>query len=123
MFSEKFSLKKTFAESYNPLCVGNPGPPKLYGTRKVAQLTGDIDRETGNKTLNQTVKRFEIYGTDLGISFIYNGKLYFHFGDTTRRGPVEGLPKSALPGTHYNENETDYDAIAYTTSDRAYDGI
>ena len=44
MFSEKFSLKKTFAESYNPLCVGNPGPPKLYGTRKVVQLTGDIDR-------------------------------------------------------------------------------
>jgi hypothetical protein len=123
MFSEKFSLKKTFAERYNPLCIGNPGPPKLYGTRKVVQLTGDIDRETGNKTLNQTVKRFEIYGTDLGISFIYNGKLYFLFGDTTRRGPIEGLPKSALPGTHYNENETDYDAIAYTTSDRAYDGI
>ncbi len=90
MFSEKFSLKKTFAESYNPLCVGNPGPPKLYGTRKVAQLTGDIDRETGNKTLNQTVKRFEIYGTDLGISFIYNGKLYFLFGDTTQKRANRG---------------------------------
>jgi len=47
----------------------------------------------------------------------------FLFGDTTRRGPSEGLPKSALPGTHFNEIETDYDAIAFTTSDRAYNGI
>jgi hypothetical protein len=123
MFSEKFSLKRTFSESFNPLCVGNPGPPKLYGTRKVVQLTGDIDRETGKKTPNQTAQRFEVYGTDLGISFNNGGKLYFLFGDTTRRGPSEGLPKSALPGTHYNEIETDYDAIAFTTSDRAYDGI
>jgi len=123
MFSEKFRLKKTFSESFNPLCVGNPGPPKLYGTRKVVQLTGDTDRETGKKTPNQTAQRFGVYGTDLGISFNYNGKLYFLFGDTTRRGPLEGLPKSALPGTHYNEIETDYDAIAFTTNDRAYGGI
>ncbi|HZA06443.1 MAG TPA: DUF4185 domain-containing protein [Nitrososphaeraceae archaeon] len=123
MFSEKFILKKTFSASYNPLCIGNPGPAKLYGTRKVVQLTGDIDRETGSKTINQTAKRFQIYGTDLGISFICGGKLYFLFGDSTRRGPSEGLPKSALPGTHYNEIETDYDAIAFTTSERAYDGV
>jgi hypothetical protein len=123
MISEKFSLKKTFSESYNPMCIGNPGPAKLYGTRKVVQLTGDIDRETGNKTINQTVKRFNIYGTDLGVSFIYRGKLCFLFGDTTRRGPSEGLPKSGLPGTHYNEIETDYDAIAFTTSIHAYDGV
>lgn len=123
MFSEKFSLRKTFAESYNPLCVGNPGPPKLYGTRKVSQLTGDVDPETNKKTLNQTSSKYSVYGTDLGVSFPYNGKLYFLFGDTTRRGPSEGLPKSAMPGAPYNEDETDYDAIAYTTSDRAYDGI
>ena len=123
MFSEKFSLKKTFSESFNPLCVGNPGPPKLYGTRKVVQLSGDTDRETGKKTPNLTAQRFGVYGIDLGISFNYDGKLYFLFGDTTRRGPLEGLPKSALPGTHYNEIETDYDAIAFTTSDRAYEGV
>ena len=123
MFSEKFSLRKTFAESYNPLCVGNPGPPKLYGTRKVSQLTGDLDPETNKKTLNQTATKFSVYGTDLGVSFPYGGKLYFLFGDTTRRGPSEGLPKSAMPGAPYNEDVTDYDAIAYTASDRAYDGI
>ena len=113
MFGEKFSLKRTFSESFNPLCVGNPGPPKLYGTRKVVQLTGDTDREISKKTPNQTAQRFGVYGTDLGISFNYDGKLYFLFGDTTRRGPSEGLPKSALPGTHFNEIETDYDAIAF----------
>jgi hypothetical protein len=123
MFSEKFSLKKTFAESYNPLCVGNPGPPKLYGTRKVVQLTGDTDRERGTDTPNQTGKRYQVYGTDLGISFVHDGKLFFLFGDTTRRGTSEGLPKTALPGTHFNEDETDYDAIAFTTSDSAYNGI
>ncbi len=123
MFSEKFSLKKTFAESYNPLCVGNPGPPKLYGTRKVVQLTGDTDRERGTDTPNQTGKRYQVYGTDLGISFVHDGRLFFLFGDTTRRGTSEGLPKTALPGTHFNEDETDYDAIAFTTSDSAYNGI
>jgi hypothetical protein len=123
LFSEKFSLRKTFAESYNPLCIGNPGPPKLYGTRKVAQLTGDTDPETNKKTFNKTATKFSIYGTDLGVSFPYDGKLYFLFGDTTRRGPLEGLPKSAMPGAPYNEDVTDYDAIAFTTSDRAYDGI
>ncbi|HZH38482.1 MAG TPA: hypothetical protein VEX17_00260, partial [Bacillales bacterium] len=76
MFSEKFSLRKTFAESYNPLCVGNPGPPKLYGTRKVSQLTGDVDPETNKKTSNLTSSRYSVFGTDLGVSFPYNGKLY-----------------------------------------------
>lgn len=123
MFNESFGLKKTFAASYNPLCIGNPGPPKLNGTGKVVQLTGDTDRERNCKTSNQTATRYKIYGTDLGVSFLYDGKLFFLFGDTTRRGPDEGLPQTGLPGTHFNENETDYDAIAYTTSDRAYEGI
>lgn len=123
MFNEKFGLKKTFAASYNPLCIGNPGPPKLNGTFKVIQMTGDTDRGRNSKTGNQTASRYKIYGTDLGVSFLYNGKLFFLFGDTTRRGPDEGLPQTGLPGTHFNENETDYDAIAYSTSDRAYEGI
>ena len=107
----------------NPLCNGNPSPPKLSGTIKVIQLTGDIDRETGKETLNKTGKRFGIYGTDLGVSFIHNGRLYFLFGDTNRRDPDAGLPASAFPGEDFNEELTDLDAIAYTTSDRAYNGI
>lgn len=122
MLNEKFDLPNTFAVSYNPLCVGNPGPAKLSGTRKVIQLTGDIDRETQLATPNQTGKNFGIYGTDLGVSFLHDGKLYFLFGDTTRR-PVSGIPQSALPAAPYNEAETDFDGIAHTTSDRAYNGI
>jgi Domain of unknown function (DUF4185) len=107
----------------NPMCIGNPRPPKLYGTRKVIQLTGDIDRETGKNTINETGKRFGIYGTDLGVSFIHNGRLYFLFGDTNRGRPPSGLPSEAKPGEDFNEAETDYDSIAYTTSDHAYEGI
>ncbi len=107
----------------NPLCNGNPAPPKLSSTIKVIQLTGDIDRENGKETLNKTGKRFGIYGTDLGVSFIHNGRLYFLFGDTNRRDSDTGLPASAFPGEDFNEELTDLDAIAYTTSDRAYNGI
>ena len=38
MLNEKFDLPNTFATSFNPLCVGNPGPVKLSGTRKVIHL-------------------------------------------------------------------------------------
>jgi Domain of unknown function (DUF4185) len=107
----------------NPLCIGNPRPPKLYGTRKVVQLTGDIDCETGESTINQTGKHFGIYGTDLGVSFVHDGKLYFLFGDTNRGRPPSGLPLEAKPGEDFNEAETDYDSIAYTSSDHAYEGI
>ena len=123
MINETFDLQNTFAVNFNPSCIGNPGPAKLFGTRKVIQLTGDIDRETGHMTINQTGKKFGIYGTDLGVSFLHDGKLYFLFGDTTRRGPDGGIPQSAMPAAPYNEDETDYDSIAYRTSDRAYDGI
>jgi hypothetical protein len=123
VFNEKFGLKRTFASGYNPQCIGNPGPPKLNGTRKVIQLTGDTDRDRNCETNNLTATRYKIFGTDLGVSFPYDGKLYFLFGDTTRRGPDEGLPQTGLPGTHFNEKETDYDAIAYSTSDSAYKGI
>jgi Domain of unknown function (DUF4185) len=116
-------VHNSFLMNYYSLCAGNPGPNKLYGTRKVIQLTGDIDRETGQKTLNETGARFGIYGTDLGVSFLHDGKLYFLFGDTNRRRGKPGLPATAMPGEDYNEAATDYDAIAYTTNDRAYGGI
>jgi hypothetical protein len=66
-------------------------------TKKVCQLTGDIDRSTGAPTLSRTGKRFGVDGTDLGSSFEHRGKLYFLFGDTWGR-----------PG--------DRDAIAWTSS-------
>jgi hypothetical protein len=54
-------------------------------TKRVCQLTGDLDRATGKPTLNQTNKRFGVWGTDLGSSFEHKGKLYFLFGDTFGR--------------------------------------
>jgi hypothetical protein len=84
-------LPNTFAASFNPLCVGNPGPVKLSGPRKVIQLTGDMDLETQHITPNQTGKNFGIYGTDLGVSFLHDDKLYFLFGDTTRISLLRGV--------------------------------
>lgn len=120
---KKRKMHNIFLMNNYPLCAGNPGPSKLFGTRKVIQLTGDIDRETGRKTLNETGARFGIYGTDLGVSFLHDGKLYFLFGDTNRLKGKPGLPATAMPGEDFNEAATDYDAIAYTTSDHAYEGI
>ena len=120
---KKRKIHDSFLMNYYPLCAGNPGPSKLYGTRKVSQLTGDIDRETGQKTLNETGTLFGIYGTDLGVSFLHDGKLYFLFGDTNRTKGKPGLPATAMPGEDFNEAATDYDSIAYTTSDHAYEGI
>ncbi|MFL6488039.1 MAG: DUF4185 domain-containing protein [Nitrososphaera sp.] len=124
MTSQKIGrIYDSFLVNGYPACIGNPSPSKLYGTRKVSQLTGDIDRETGQKTLNETGSRFGIYGTDLGVSFLHDGKLYFLFGDTNRLKGKPGLPASAMPGEDFNEAATDYDAIAYTTSEHAYEGI
>jgi hypothetical protein len=69
-------------------------------TRKVSQLTGDFDRETGTAALNQTGKRFGITATDLGSSLEHKGKLYFLFGDSWGRpGDLDaiGWTESADP--------------------------
>lgn len=62
------------------------GQPKLAwvagSTKRVAQLTGDLDRTLGKPTLSETDKRFGVYATDLGSSFEHNGQLFFLFGDT-----------------------------------------
>lgn len=54
-------------------------------SRKICQLTGEIDRERQQPTLNQTESRFGVRGTDLGSSFEHNGRVYFLFGDTIGR--------------------------------------
>jgi len=67
-------------------------------TKRVCQLTGDLDRTSGRPTLSRTGKRFGIFGTDLGSSFEHDGRLFFLFGDTWGR-----------PGLR--------DAVAWTRSD------
>jgi hypothetical protein len=68
--------------------VVSASEPLIYvpgSTKRVCQLTGDVDRASGKPTLNQTDKNFGIWGTDLGSSFEHKGKLYFLFGDTIGR--------------------------------------
>jgi hypothetical protein len=63
-----------------------------YRAQKIVQLTGEFDREgwdgtgTPNFAFNRTQSRFGITGTDLGVSFAHQGRLYFLFGDTWRVG-------------------------------------
>lgn len=50
-------------------------------SRKICQLTGNYDRERNESTLNRTLQ-VGIMGTDLGSSFVHEGRTYFLFGDT-----------------------------------------
>lgn len=56
-----------------------------HSTKKVCQLTGDLDRATGKPTRSRTGKRYGVVATDLGSSFDHKGRLYFLFGDTWGR--------------------------------------
>ncbi|WP_345432817.1 DUF4185 domain-containing protein, partial [Actinoallomurus vinaceus] len=83
---------------------------------KIAQLTGEYDREnwTGPPgdpphALNQTETRWHITGTDLGVSFQHHDRTYFLFGDTWRNS--------------FTGPNDDLDAIAYTTDATAEDGL
>jgi hypothetical protein len=95
--------------------VLEPHPRLANRAQKIAQLTGEFDREGWNGTgtpryaLNRTESRFNIVGTDLGASFSHQGRLYFLFGDTWRVG-------------HSTPND-DLDAIAFCTDTNADDGL
>ena len=54
-------------------------------TVKIQQLTGEVDRQTGQLTRSRTESRSGVIATDLGSSFIHKGKLWFLFGDTWGR--------------------------------------
>jgi hypothetical protein len=92
-----------------------PHPLLADRARKIAQLTGEFDREgwngtgTPNSAFNRTESRFGIIGTDLGSSFAHQGRLYFLFGDTWRVG--HGTPND------------DLDAIAFSTDKTADGGL
>jgi len=77
---------------YMKLGVGQNPPVtvssmRLKNTRKVEQIIGDLDFETGEATRQQTESRFNILFTDLGSSFEYQQKLWFLFGDTDPESP------------------------------------
>ncbi len=77
-------------------------------TTKICQLTGQLDRETGGTTLNETGYRFGLYGTDLGSSFEYQGHTQFLFGDTEPTEYFDGFDNRKWRNDEYN------DSVAYT---------
>ena len=91
--------------------------PKLSvvreSVRKICQLTGERDYQTGRPAFNSTETRYKLFGTDLGTPFEHDGKLWFLFGDTWPT-PAPG----ALPG-----KVTDSDAVAWSTDTSPDDGL
>lgn len=67
-------------------------------TQKLAQITGDIDLQTGATTGTQTASRAHLISTDLGSTFEHNGRLVLLFGDT------------------HGRREADLDALAFSDS-------
>jgi hypothetical protein len=71
-------------------------------TRKVCQLTGEVDRQRREATAALTQTRFGLVRTDLGGSFQHRGRIYFLFGDSG--------PSRAATG----ERPENGDSIGYT---------
>lgn len=75
-------------------------------TKKICQVVGETDRETGAPTRSRTASTYGFWGTDLGASFEHQGKLYFLFGDThssgglarPRDGDLIAVAEGAAPG-------------------------
>jgi hypothetical protein len=90
-------------------------PLLAHRAEKIVQLTGEFDREgwngtgTPNFAFNRTESKFGIIGTDLGVSFAHQDRLYFLFGDTWRVG-------------HSTPND-DLDALAFSTDAKPDDGL
>jgi hypothetical protein len=90
-----------------------PPAASVQTTRRICQVTGEYDRSEWDGTgspraaFNRTETAVGLRGTDLGSSFVHNGKIYFLFGDTWR----VGVPHN------------DLDAIAYSSDDDASGGL
>jgi hypothetical protein len=88
-------------------------------TKKLEQLIGDYDGHLKKKTRNQTCKRYQIRGTDLGSSFEHQGKLIFLFGDTLGPGGGDCIaastsidPEKGLKLDFFTDEEGNYLKIA-----------
>ena len=58
-------------------------------TKKVYQVVGELDFETGQPTLSRTITQCNLLGTDGGNSFEFKGKLWIFFGDSDHPFPVQ----------------------------------
>ena len=81
-------------------------------SKKVCQLTGQMDHEFHRPTANQTVARFGVIAADLGYSFEHKGKLFFLFGDADPSARFNGRPN----GKSDPPRNPDYDdAIGFSS--------
>lgn len=93
-----------------PLPFSTPGVI-VRNVEKISQITGEMDRQRGVPTDNQTETKFGLRGIDLGASFEHNGKLVFLFGDTWPVGPTTA------------DRPVDGDAIAFSDDKNPDDGL
>jgi hypothetical protein len=88
-FSTRVLLSKVFSAKASFNAAPSATEPVLRyvagSTIKMEQLLGEEDKQLHQPTLNQTVTRYGIEGTDLGNSFEHGGRVYFLFGDTVGR--------------------------------------
>jgi len=98
----------------SPLSRAQPQPVSYLAgsTQKVCQVTGDLDEERQQPTLNQTRARFGVAGTDLGAPFEHQGRLYVLFGDTIGRRPEPGVDSFAFSD---DRNPEDCLALEFVT--------
>jgi hypothetical protein len=87
----------------------------VTASQKVCQLTGEDDKQfqPPRPTLNQTVSRYGLTGTDNGYSFEHDGKAWFLFGDSPPSQRFHGQPNA---DTDPPRNPLDNDSIAFTTA-------
>lgn len=98
--------------------VADSVPPHVRvvasSTQKICQLVGDRDRELDQATLNLTLTRYGIYGSDLGIAAEHKGRLYLLFGDTVSpTGPKDG------DAFAFTEDTDPSDCVSLTFPDNA----
>lgn len=64
--------------------------------------TYQVAQETGLESLNNTPDRWNVYGTDLGHMFLYDGRMFMVFGDTF--GPPAARPFLSVPHSGWRSN-------------------
>jgi hypothetical protein len=107
-------------------CVPAPAIRVLAGsTHKICQVTGEIDRETGQETVNKTWSAYKLSATDLGASFEHGQALVFLFGDSHPSGGVWPNPAAAdVLATSADTDPTDCVKLEIATRpDGAYRGM
>lgn len=105
-YPERFNIQKnlTITAVGGPVRIGQP-----LSTQRICQITGEFDKEWNVFTINRTETNVMLKGTDLGVPFEHNGRLYFLFGDTHPVGLFNPRPYDANELRPFNG-----DSIAWT---------